>query len=71
MLVKRVKGKIDRKGRLLLYLPDMSPGEVEVVISRKEGKKVLKDDILLQMPRHRLGKIIGTIRREDIYDDAR
>jgi len=46
----------------------MSPGEVEVVISRKEGKNVLKDDILLQMPRHRLGKITGTIRREDIYD---
>ena len=71
MIVKRVKGKIDRKGRLLLHLPDMSPGEVEVIISRKESKNILKDDVLLQIPRHRLGKITGTLRRKDIYDDAR
>lgn len=71
MLVKRLKGEIDREGKLLLNLSDIPPGEVEVIIFKKENKKMSQNNVLSQIPKHSLGKIFSTLRREDIYNGIR
>ena len=71
MLAKRIKAKIGEDKTLVLYIPDMSQGEVEVIILKKEKKSVPIDKILSQVPKHRAGKILSTLRREDLYTDAR
>ena len=71
MLAKRLKAKIGEDKTLILHVPDMPQGEVEVIILKKEERLVPIDKFLSQMPKHRVGKILSTLRREDIYTNAR
>jgi len=71
MLAKRLKARIREDKTLILHVPDMPQGEVEIIILKKEERSVLIDEFLSQVPRHRVGKILSTLRREDIYTDAR
>jgi len=49
----------------------MAPGEIEVIILQGEGQALEGIERATDLPRHRLGKIIGTLKREEIYGDAR
>ena len=71
MLAKRLKARIREDKTLILHVPDMPRGEVEIIILKKEERSVPIDEFLSQAPRHRVGKILSTLRREDIYTDAR
>jgi hypothetical protein len=71
MLAKKIKGNIGEDKMLILHVPDLSPGEVEVIILKEERKAVEGKDILASLPRHRVGKIATGLSREDIYSDAR
>ena len=71
MLAKRLKARIREDKTLILHVPDMPKGEVEIIILKKEERSVPIDEFLSQVPRHRVGKILSTLRREDIYTDAR
>ena len=71
MLAKRLKARIREDKTLILHVPDMPHGEVEIIILKKEERFIPIDEFLSQVPRHRVGKILSTLRREDIYTDAR
>jgi len=71
MLAKRLKARIREDKTLILHVPGMPQGEVEIIILKKEERFVPIDEFLSQVPRHRVGKILSTLRREDIYTDAR
>jgi len=71
MLAKRLKARIREDKTLILHVPDMPEGEVEIIILKKEERSVPIDDFLSQLPKHRVGKVLSTLRREDIYTDGR
>ena len=71
MLAKRLKARIRKDKTIILHVPDMPHGEVEIIILKKEERSVPIDKSLSQTPRHRVGKILSTLRREDLYTNAR
>lgn len=71
MLAKRLKAKIDKDKTLILHIPDMPEGEVEVIILKKEKRLIPIDKFLSQIPMHKVGKVLNTLKREDIYTNAR
>ncbi len=71
MLAKRLKAKIDKDKILILHIPDMPEGEVEVIILKKEKRLIPIDKFLSQIPMHKVGKVLNTLKREDIYTNAR
>ena len=71
MLAKKLKKLIGKDKKITLDLWDMAPGEVEVIILQREGQAIEGLEKVTDLPRHRLGKIAGTLRREEIYGDAR
>lgn len=71
MLAKKLKARIGEDKTLTLHLPDIPQGEVEVIILKKDERSVPIKEILSRMPKHRLGKVLSSLRREDIYIDAR
>jgi hypothetical protein len=71
MLAKKLRAKIGEDKKLLIHVPDIPPGEVEVIILKKEEVSITRNEILSKVPRHRAGKILTSLRREDIYTSAR
>jgi hypothetical protein len=71
MLATRLKAKIGDDKMLVLHLPDISPGEVEVIILKEEQRRTELSDLLAAIPKHRMGKIRTMLSREDIYLNAR
>jgi hypothetical protein len=71
MLAKKLRKVIGKDKKITLDLSDMAPGEVEVIVLQKEGRVVGAAQKVMDLPRHRLGKISGTLEREEIYVDAR
>jgi len=71
MLAKRIKTTIGKDRTLNLHVPDLPQGEVEVIILSDEKQTVPLDKILSLMPKHKAGKISGTMKRLDIYSDER
>ena len=71
MLAKRIKAKIGKDKILNLHVPDLPQGEVEIIILSDEKLSVSVDKMLALMPRHRAGKIKGSLKREDFYSDER
>jgi hypothetical protein len=71
MLAKKLRKVIGRDKKIVLDLSDMAQGEVEVIILQKEGRVACGAEEVADLPRHRLGKIWGTLGREEIYRDAR
>ena len=55
---------------LILHVPDITQGEVEVIVLKKDEPVIEIDKILKQIPKRRVGKILSTLRREDIYLDG-
>jgi len=71
MLAKRIKTKIGKDKILNLHVPDLPQGEVEIIILSDEKLSVSVDKMLALVPRHRAGKIKGSLKREDFYSDER
>ena len=71
MLAKRLKARIGKDRTLILHVPDILQGEVEVIILQEDERVVSSDEMIKQIPKHRVGKISASLRREDIYNDAR
>ncbi|MGB9683210.1 MAG: hypothetical protein ACPL1I_09550 [bacterium] len=71
VVVKKLKVKIGEDRVLNVSIPKMSPGEVEVIILKKEKFIHSIDEILSQLPVRELGMITGTLRREEIYNNGR
>ena len=71
MLAKKLKARISKDKTIVLHVPDMPQGEVEVVILHTKRQISSIDEILSHVPKHRVGKILSTLQREDIYTDAR
>lgn len=69
-LIKRIKKHIENDGKLALDISGIPPGDVEIIIL-KMNKDMQKNDILSLIPRRKVGKILTTMRREEIYADAR
>ena len=55
MLAKKLKARISKDKTIILHVPDMPPGR----------------SYFVHVPKHRVGKILSTLQREDIYTDAR
>jgi len=71
MLTKKLRKVIGKDKKITLDLSDMASGEVEIIVLQKEGRVVGAAQEVMDLPRHRLGKISGTLEREEIYGDAR
>lgn len=71
VIVKKLKVKIGEDRVLTISIPEMSPGEVEVIILKKEKSIHSIDEILSQLPVREVGIITGTLRREEIYNNGR
>jgi len=71
MLAKKLRRVIGKDKKIILDLSDMGQGEVEVIILQEEGHAARSAEGVTDLPRHRLGKISGSLRREEIYGDAR
>lgn len=71
MLAKKLRKVIGKDRKITLDLSDMAPGEVEVIILQREAQALEGIEKTTDLPRHRLGKISGTLGREEIYGDAR
>ena len=71
MLAKRLKARVGKDGTLVLHVPDVPQGEVEIIILQEDERIVSSDEMIKQIPKHRVGKISTSLRREDIYNDAR
>jgi hypothetical protein len=72
MLAKRLKAKIGDDKTLTLHVPDLPSGDVEVILLKEEGQRCVPiEGVLSHMPRHKAGRILSGLRREDIFSDAR
>jgi hypothetical protein len=71
MLVKKLKARIGEDKKLLIHVTDIPPGEVEIIILKKEEGCITRNEILSKLPRHRAGKILKSLHRGDIYTGAR
>ena len=72
MLATRLKARIGENKTLVLHLPNIPPGDVEVIILKEEDERFVPiDEILSLVPKRRVGENLSTLRREDIYTDAR
>lgn len=69
-LIKRIKKHIENDGKLALEISGIPPGDVEIIIL-KTDKDMQKKDIVSLIPKRKVGKVLTTMRREDIYTDAR
>ena len=72
MLATRLKARIGENKTLVLHLPNIPSGDVEVIILKEEEDRFVPiEQILSLVPKRRVGKILSTLRKEDIYTDAR
>lgn len=70
-LVKKIRTHIGDDGKLDLNLSNLPAGDFEVVVYKMK-KNIDRDKFMALIPRHKLGKILSSLRREDLYgDDAR
>ena len=70
MLAKKLRKVIGKDKKITLDLSDMAPGEVEVIVLQKEGYVVGATQEVIELPRHRLGKILGSVEREEICNEC-
>ena len=70
-IIKRINAKVNSDNILQLSLPDVFSGEVEVIVIKRIKNDLDKNEILSLIPHHKAGKILSSLRREDIYIDAR
>ncbi len=69
-ILKYIQTKIDKSKKVTLHLPDVPTGEVEIVVIRKKEDKQ-KKELLSLIPKHHNGKVLSSLRREDIYINER
>ncbi len=70
ILASKIKAKIKKNRKITLSVPDMPPGDVEIIIL-KEEKIIHEINKLDLIPRHRVGQIYTNLSRNTIYKDAR
>ncbi|MDD2716189.1 MAG: hypothetical protein PHW04_09860 [Candidatus Wallbacteria bacterium] len=69
MQARRIKASVGLDNKIVLYLPDIEPGEVEVIVLKEDnGSKKIK---LGSLPKHHCGEIKLPLCREHIYKDER
>jgi len=71
MLAKKLKVKIGKDKKIILDVSDIPQGEVDIIILKKREQVIPSGAILSGIPKHRVGKILSTLGREEIYADAR
>lgn len=71
MPLKKMIKRIGKDKTIVLNIPDLPEGEVEIIILRKKDKILHTEKILSLLPRHHAGDVLGSLRREEIYSDAR
>ena len=71
MITKKLKKRIGKDKTIVIHVPDLPEGEVEILIMKKDDTIPMTDEVLLRLPKHRVGKVLGSLRREEIYNDAR
>ena len=71
MLAKKLKVKIGQDKRIILDVSDIPQGEVDIIILKKRERVIPSGEILSGIPKHRVGKILSALGREEIYADAR
>jgi len=71
LITKRIKVNISNDKKIVIQVPDFPSGEAKIIILKKEKKSMKDKDILSQIPRHKAGKVLSTMRREHIYLNAR
>ena len=70
MLATKIKAKIKKNRKVTISVPDIPPGDVEIIILREE--KILQETNKLDLiPRHRVGQVYANLTRNTIYIDAR
>jgi hypothetical protein len=70
MLATKIKAKIKKNRKVTISVPDIPPGDVEIIILREE--KIIQETNKLDLiPRHRVGKIYNNLTRNTFYIDAR
>ena len=71
MITKRLRKRVGKDKTIVIHVPDLPEGEVEILILKRDDTVSMADEMLLQLPKHRVGKVLGSLRREEIYNDAR
>ena len=69
-LVKRLKATVGESKCLELHISDIPIGEVEILILKRETLPKTQN-ILSLLPKHKLGKVLSSLSREEFYTDAR
>ena len=70
MIATKIKAKIEKNRKVTISVPDIPPGDVEIIILREE-KIIHGTNRLALIPRHRVGQIYTNLARNTIYKDAR
>lgn len=68
MLAKKIKTCIGEDKKLVLYLPDIPNGDIEVIILQ-EDKNKSTHSMITNLPLHKMGKQLQPLDRENIYKD--
>ena len=71
MITKRLRRSIGKDKTIVIHLPDMPEGEVEILILKKRSVASTGEDVDSLLPKHRVGKILSRVSREEIYNDGR
>jgi len=70
ILVKKIVTHIGADGKLEINLSNLPSGDIEIELYKME-KEEIHGEFSSLIPKHKLGKISSSLRREDVYDDAR
>ncbi len=67
MLARKMRTKIGEDRMLVIHMPDIPPGEVEIIVLREDERTTDVCDPLAQIPKRRVGKIMNgaIIRGQD------
>jgi len=71
VIAKKIKVKIGDDKKITIHVPDLPPGEADVIILKEERPVLSTSDLLALIPKHKAGRVYGTLTRDTIYTDAR
>ena len=69
-IVTRLTATVGANQHLDLHLSNLPIGRVEIIVVRKETP-ALAPNLRDLLPNHALGKMNSSLRREELYTDAR
>ncbi len=71
MITKKIKVTIGDDKKITIHVPDLPTGEADVIILKEEEHPISTHGLLALIPRHKSGRIHGTLTRDTIYSDVR